>query len=460
MLVPAMSKSPTLPTDIGQSGGFEEKPTVREKKWYHPLKVFGILVDNWFLIGIGVSIVLAWRFPNVAADGGVIRSEYSIKYGAISIIFLITGLTLSTSALYRQFRNLKLHLFTQLFSFLFFPAIVFAIVSIVNAAQGDDSEGSGKIDKFVLAGMIVMGVMPTTVASNISMTRMAGGNVESATIEVCIGNLLGTFITPLLCSAFFSSNTWSFARPVAQGGGSSSDGLKEIYRQLGKQLGLALFVPLFVGQVIQNVFPKQTKWVSNKLRLAKISTFFLLLLIWSVFSTQFKEQAFEAVSTASIIFLVFLNLALYAVFTIICVFLTRLPFLPPSLSTDHIDKSPKWRTIIHSLRFSKKESTAICFCAVAKGMVVGAPTLSILYGGFPDQQKAILSIPLVLYQGQQVAVAQILVYFFKKWNDKPDNLFAHRARPDQNVESSEQSSLEQGEARRSDALEIEKSRDP
>ncbi|WVW80214.1 hypothetical protein I302_102191 [Kwoniella bestiolae CBS 10118] len=412
----------------------EEIPKKERRGWYHPYKILGFLLDNWFLIGIGVSIVLAWRFPNVAADGGVIKSEYSIKYGAISLIFLITGLTLSTKALYQQIRNWKLHLFTQLFSFLFFPAVVFAIVNIVNASQGNSDDGA--IDKYVLAGLVVMGVMPTTVASNITMTRAAGGSTESATIEVCIGNLIGTFITPLLCSLFFSSDTWSFGRPIAKdGGGSTAEGLKEIYRQLAKQLGLAIFVPLSVGQVIQNVFPKQTKWVSTKFRLAKLSTFFLLLLIWSVFSTQFRAQAFEAVSTSSIIFLVFLNLGLYGAFTILCVFLSRLPISHSSklLARDISTTSPisensgsskwNWQRITQSCRFNKRESTAICFCAVAKGMVVGAPTLSILYGGFPEQQKAILSIPLVLYQGQQVAVAQILVYFFKKWNEKPDPYF-------------------------------------
>nr|XP_018264783.1 sodium/bile acid cotransporter 7-B/bile acid cotransporter 7-B [Kwoniella dejecticola CBS 10117]OBR86941.1 sodium/bile acid cotransporter 7-B/bile acid cotransporter 7-B [Kwoniella dejecticola CBS 10117] len=431
------SPSPPLTTVTGDSKHLDTaqahtKADAKPRKWYHPVTVLGFLLDNWFLIGIGVSIVLAWRFPNVASDGGVIRSEYSIKYGAISLIFLITGLTLSTSSLYNQIKNWKLHLFTQGFSFLFFPAVVFAIVNIVNAAQdqGESQSQGGKgggIDQYILAGLIVMGIMPTTVASNITMTRLAGGNVESATIEVCIGNLIGAFITPLLCSAFFSSDTWSFGRPRASdSGGSTADGLREIYKQLAKQLGLAIFVPLFVGQIIQNVFPKQTKYVCNKLRLAKISTFFLLLLIWSVFSTQFENRAFESVSTASIIFLVFLNLGLYAAFTLLCVFLTRLPFLPPTLASQNTlsaDRRRSWRKVVHSFRFNKAESTAICFCAVAKGMVVGAPTLSILYGGLPEKQRAILSIPLVLYQGQQVAVAQILVYFFKKWNNKPDKYF-------------------------------------
>lgn len=208
------------------------------------------------------------------------------------------------------------------------------------------------------------------------------------------------------------------------------------------------------------------------------------------------------------------------VFTGICLYFTRLPFLPenfgdrPSSGVSRRDlegqaidggvhagvnteeetedggrrtmKKPFWERFVSGLRFDKKEATAICFCAAAKGMVVGSPTLSILYGGFPARERAILSIPLVLYQGtyilfmrllspplsfrphlivpelesfcspcpvapvphhictsvpfssrlisitpifmltikigQQVAVAQMLVYAFKKWNQKPDRL--------------------------------------
>lgn len=43
---------------------------------------------------------------------------------------------------------------------------------------------------------------------------------------------------------FFSSPAWSFGIPIAKGGYEGSQGLKEIYRQLARQLGLTLFVPL------------------------------------------------------------------------------------------------------------------------------------------------------------------------------------------------------------------------
>lgn len=58
---------------------------------------------------------------------------------------------------------------------------MFALISIIDATDDD------KIDRFILGGFMVLGVLPTTVASNIAMTRTAKGNEEAATAEVCIG---------------------------------------------------------------------------------------------------------------------------------------------------------------------------------------------------------------------------------------------------------------------------------
>lgn len=47
-----------------------------------------------------------------------------------------------------------MHLFCNVFSFLLFPAVVYAIISIVQAT------GSRQIDAYILVGMMVMGGKP------------------------------------------------------------------------------------------------------------------------------------------------------------------------------------------------------------------------------------------------------------------------------------------------------------
>lgn len=134
----------------------------------------------------------------------------------------------------------------------------------------------------------------------------------------------------------------------------------------------------------------------------------------SVFSTQFNENAFSTIPTASIILVVFLNLGFYLGFTGFSLLITRLPFLrrPTSPPTDQasVDVQLKkdsgildLRNTLERLRLNKKESTAVCFCAAAKGLVVAVPTLDVFYGGLPARERAIISIPLVLYQGKSAS---------------------------------------------------------
>lgn len=63
-------------------------------------------------------------FVDVAAHGGSIRSEYSILYGAVALIFLISGLQLAPAKLKQNLMNWRLHVVVQGTSFLVFPTVV------------------------------------------------------------------------------------------------------------------------------------------------------------------------------------------------------------------------------------------------------------------------------------------------------------------------------------------------
>lgn len=104
-----------------------------------------------------------------------------MQYGCIGAIFLITGLTLSTPALWRQARNYRLHIITQGTSFLIYPSVTFALLNIIKAAKDP------QIDMYILVGLQYVGCACTSIASNISMTIAGGGNGEAATVEVVLG---------------------------------------------------------------------------------------------------------------------------------------------------------------------------------------------------------------------------------------------------------------------------------
>lgn len=127
----------------------------------------------------------------------------------------------------------------------------------------------------VLLGMLVTSCLPTTIASNIVMTYNAGGDDAAAIIEVVIGNVFGSFVCPGLIYILIPNRPefkdWMPADPSTLG---------DMYKSVAKKLGLAVIVPLVVGQSLRMVFQKRVKWCVERLYLGKVSTLFLCTLVW------------------------------------------------------------------------------------------------------------------------------------------------------------------------------------
>lgn len=382
-------------------------------------KVIDWLISQWFILGMGAAVAIAYANPNYARSGGTIRSDITIEYCAVAAIFLISGLSMPSRTLLKELGNWRAHVITQGLSFLVTPALMFGFVKAIYSANDP------RIDKYVLVGMIIAGCTPTTVSSNVVMTKNAGGNDSLSLLEVTIGNVMGAFVSPALLQLYLSDSTgFGFGNPAK---GSS---MTELYRRVMKQLGLSLFVPLFVGQVVQNVFPKQTKWVVTNCRLAKFGTFFLLLLIWATFSTSFYDDAFESVPKATMIMVPFFNIGIYLLFTAICFAFARSP-IPRLLARDPPTEDSSivyklFHRFISGFYFNKRNSVAIMLCGAAKTVALGVPLINAQYGsGSPLVGR--VSIPLTLFQGEQILTAQLLVPLFKRWigdeGKEPENEF-------------------------------------
>lgn len=134
------------------------------------------------------------------------------------------------------------------------------------------------IESSVLIGMLVTSCLPTTIASNIVMTRNAGGDDAAAIIEVVIGNVFGSFLSPGLIYVLIPNlpdfKQWAPVQPDELGG---------MYRNVAQKLGLTVIIPLILGQVVRIFFTKQVVWCVTRLHTGKISTFFLCTLVWCVF---------------------------------------------------------------------------------------------------------------------------------------------------------------------------------
>ncbi|CAI5759623.1 unnamed protein product [Candida verbasci] len=376
---------------------------------YWVVWIINFLIKQWFFVFLGVFVALAYEYPQFAKQGGMIKAQYSIGYGAVAVIFLISGLSMSSKQLGINALNWRAHFTVLSMSFLITSSIIYGI------ATGIKSSHDGQIDDWLLVGLIVTHACPTTVSSNVVMTKQADGNDILTLCEVFIGNILGAFITPALLQLYMKG-TWDFGNPSHQPDGSST--IQQLYAETMKQLGLSVFIPLFVGQVVQNVFPKQTKWTLTTFKLNKVGSFMLLLIMFQSFSTAFAQHAFESVSHVSIIFIVFFNIGIYLFFTIFTYFYSR-PFWinmifkeAPNENSTILYKTSYW--ILKPFYYNKKDTVAIMLCGPAKTAALGVSLVSSQYGAH-NPRLGILLVPLVLYQAEQVMTAQILVNFMKKW---------------------------------------------
>lgn len=138
------------------------------------------------------------------------------------------------------------------------------------------ADGTKTIEPAILVGMLVLSCLPTTIASNVVMTRNAGGDDAAAIVEVVIGNVFGSFLCPGLIYAFIPTTAAGFSDWTP----SDASGIPEMYRHVAMQLGLSVLVPIALGQTLRILFKKKVLWALDTFCLAKVSTFFLCTLVW------------------------------------------------------------------------------------------------------------------------------------------------------------------------------------
>lgn len=377
------------------------------KIWNHPVTEF--LKGKWFFYILAIFIILAHFFPNFAGDDGMIRGQYSIGYGAVACIFLNSGLNNKTKRLIAEISNWRAHITVILLSFFITSTIVFAFCCAIKKAHDKN------MDDWVLVGFLLMAASPTTVASNVIMTGQANGNDLLCTCEVFIGNILGGFVTPGIIQLFTDSAYFKFGNPA------NKSSVRDVYRRVLFQVGLTVFVPLAVGQIIQNILPKMTQTYTNFLKKyhIKLGAYMLLLIMFNSFSTAFKQEAFTDVSHACIIFVCFFDLGLYLFFTGIC-FLCARPYLLLVIFKEKPVKGKSSKIYYHSYKlfrpfyYNKRDTICLLYCGPAKTAALGVSLVTSQYGNERSNLGKML-LPLVLYQAIQVLSASFFVPLFKWW---------------------------------------------
>ena len=189
-----MTTSHTLPARLERVGNkqvSEDQPSEKQNpknstegqknsriKMYIDLVVW-FLQDQWFLTTLGILIAISSQVQVPSSHQHL--KETIVTYLAVSIIFFITGCTLPTKVLLENYSRWKIHLFVQIQCFLMTSATTFGIVSACATSKTF-------MDPWLLIGMIFAGCVPTTISSNVVMTRQAHGNTALTVVQSTLGN--------------------------------------------------------------------------------------------------------------------------------------------------------------------------------------------------------------------------------------------------------------------------------
>ena len=320
---------------------------------------------DWFLLGMGVAVALAWLVPDPGAKGGSLHPELVNKLG-VSLIFFLHGLTLSFAALSAGTRNWRLHLLVQLCTYLLFPALGLLLLFGLGKSIGPE----------LRTGLFFLCALPSTVSSSVALTATARGNVPGAVFNATLSSLLGVVLTPLWLGLVLGAAGQSL--PLGR---------------VVLDLLLWLVLPLFIGQALRPLFGAFA--TRHKPRIGVLDRLTILLLVYTSFCDSVKAGVWSAGLTPLLVS----TLSSLALLAIAMLFVS---------------------SASRALGFTRPDRIAALFCGSKKTLASGVPMARLIFGANPG--LGLILLPIMIYHPIQLVVGGWLAARFAAANDQPGEL--------------------------------------
>jgi sodium/bile acid cotransporter 7 len=278
-------------------------------------------------------------------------------------LFFISGLTLNTRELFRELRNVKVHAYVHLFTFLLFPLVVLATRFPFDRYYGGQ----------LTLGLYLLAAVPITISSCIALTTVAGGNRAAALFNAVSTNMLGIVLSPFLFKLL--ARMGDLVVEV--------DALAVLLK-----LVKIVIVPFAVGQLVRPWRPAAAFADRHRAAFSRASMYVILFIVYLGFCgtvTRMRGQpAGSGIGTPALVglggYLLALNVALLLIITLTA----RL------------------------MRFGKQDRIALLFSAPQKTLALGLPMVISICESSPDLSVGVLSIPVIMYHPIQLVVASII----------------------------------------------------
>jgi sodium/bile acid cotransporter 7 len=308
----------------------------------------------WFLLGILAASFLGMLLPQLA---GRLNPRSFTTNGIVVVLFVITGLSLPTDAIWKGIRDLRLHLYLQFFIFVLTPAYFLGSLALLRGALPATFD----------VGILALACLPTTVSSCVVFTQSARGNAAGAMFSSTLANCLGVVVSPLLLSLLLRGVHYSLP-------------LSEVARIL-VNLGLTILVPFAAGQGIRLLGARQFAG-RHRGQLGVLSNSLILAIIFFAFGKSARGELFH---TGALELL--------------------LPFTYLALS--HLLLVLAGYAGARLLSLSAENRIAAVFVAPQKTIAMGLPLLSAYFAANPGMLAAAI-LPLLFYHPFQLLVAGLL----------------------------------------------------
>ncbi|MBD5786967.1 bile acid:sodium symporter [Cellulosimicrobium terreum] len=311
-------------------------------RWVDPFVVTLLLV---LVAGLVVPVgPQAQRVVDIVADV------------AVTVLFLVYGMRLSTREVWAGLRNWRLQGGILTSTYVVFPVlglvVAWAVTPIVGAS--------------LAAGLLYLSLLPSTVQSSVAFTSVARGNVAGAICGATVSNVAGMVLTPLLVLWLMSG---------ADGGSSAAahglGGLRTVLLQL--------LVPFVVGQLLQ---PWAGDWIRARRWLTLgVDRGTILVVVFGAVAAATSAGVWASVSGWAIVALLGVSALLLAAMLAVT----------------------WWGGA--ALHLTTEDRIALLMCGSKKSLATGLPMASVL---FPVAVAGVVAVPVIVFHQLQLVVCAVL----------------------------------------------------
>lgn len=307
-----------------------------------------------YILAIVATAALASIFPCRGELANVADHATDV---IVALLFFLYGARLSRESIVAGVTNVRLQGIVLVATFGLFPLVGVGLSHLLHLVAPETSKTP------LVAGLVFVAVLPSTIQSSIAFTSMARGNIPAAICAASISNIVGIVVTPFLAALLVEANASSASSPL--------DHLGSIAK--------SLLLPFALGQIAR-------RWIGpwlerRKAILGYVDRGSILTIVYVAFSEGVVAGIWHRLPPSN---LVVLGVACAILLAIVMVVTTR---------------------VSRALRFSTEDEIAIVFCGSKKSLATGLAMAKVIFAG---SAVSVVILPLMIFHQLQLMASAVL----------------------------------------------------